>query len=293
MSTATPVTPAAPAAPAAPVTAEQVNVNMTREQIAAAQPAPVAPAAPTPAIPAAIIEPTPDNPVVTKDLGGGQFEVKYLTGESFKGTAAEVLSKVGQSHVTTKQWAQAEVAKTKQPAAPVPTPEPSRFSSEEEKATAKYVTELQAKELGFASVDEYKQALGRIQQNTEQFAGQNLSVQFAASAPEFNGTPENSEKLLNTIDTLGFTQQFATGDTKQQLNILRAAHAFALQTKIYDPRPAIAAPVATPIAPPPPIPSSGPVDLNTVPEDLRVDVNMTKEEIQRRIDLARGRNYIY
>lgn len=302
MSTApvTPVTPAAPAAPVvAPVTAENVTVNMTREQIAAAQPAPAvaSPAveANPAAIPAAVVAPTPDNPVVTVDLGGGQYEVKYLTGETFKGTATEVLAKVGQSHVSTKQWAQSEVAKAKVPPATPVLPEPSKFSTPEEEATAAYVMELFAKKAGYNSSEQMLQEQARIRNNAEQFAGQNLSVQFAAVAPEFNGTAENSDKLLNTVKTLGLDSLLSSNDPGQQLNALRAAHAFALQNKIYDPRPAapvVAAPVvATP--PPPPIPSSGPVDLSAVPEDLKVDINMPKEEIQRRIDMARQRNYIY
>lgn len=282
-------TPVTPAAPVTPVPAAEVNVNMTREQIAAATPTPTAPA--TPAIPVAV-EPTPENPVVTKELGNGQYEVKYLTGEVFKGTASEILAKQGQSNYNTHQWAKAEIAKAKQPPAP-PTPPPvSRFASPEEEATAKYVTELQAKALGYDNVEQYQAALSRIQQNTEQFAGQNLSVQFAAAAPEFNATPENSEKLLNTVDKLGLTSLMVSGDINQQLNALRAAHAFALQTKVYEAKPSQAAPTPTPI-PPPPIPSTGPTDLSTIPEDLRVDVNMPKEEIQRRIELARSRNYIY
>jgi hypothetical protein len=284
----TPATPAVPATPVPATPAAEVNVNMTREQIAAAVPTPVTPAAP--AIPAAV-EPTPENPVVTKELGGGQFEVKYLTGETFKGTAAEILLKQGQSNYNTHQWAKLEVAKAKQPVTQEPPP-PQIFANEEESKIAKYVTELQAKELGFQTVDEYKAALGRIQQNTEQFAGQNLSVMFSAAAPEFNATKENSEKLLNTVETLGLLPLMTSGDTNQQLNALRAAHAFALQTKVYEAKPAAQA-APTPPIPPPPIPTSGPVDLTTIPEDLKVDVNMPKEEIQRRIELARSRNYIF
>lgn len=282
----TPTVPV-PAAPT-PVPAEQVNVNMPKEQIAAAQPTP-APAAP---IPVAAAEPTPDNPVVTKDLGNGQYEVKYLSGEVFKGTAGEILIKQGQSNYNTKVWAKTEIAKAKQPAAPPEPPKPSLFATPEEEATAKYVADLQARAFGFKNAEEYQQALSRVQQSTEQFAGQNLSIQFSAAAPDFNATPENSEKLLDTIDNLGLTEGFAKGSTEQQVKILRAAHAFALQSKIYEPKPAQAA-LPTPPIPPPPIPSTGPTDLATVPDDLKVDVNMTKEEIQRRIDLARQRNYIY
>lgn len=278
-------TPTVPVTPVAPVTpAEQVNVNMTREQIAAATPAPVTPAAPAAPV---VVAPTPENPVVTTDLGNGQFEVKYLTGETFKGSAAEILQKQGQAHVNTKNWAKQQV----QSPAPV-VPPPSKFASPEEEATAKYVADLQAKALGFNNAAEYQQALSRVQQNTEQFAGQNLSIQFAAAAPEFNATPENSDKLLQTVEDLGLTNNFMNGDTGQQLKILRAAHAYALQTKVYEPKPAITVAPVVPV-PPPPIPQSGPTDLSTVPEDLKVDVNMTKEEIQRRIDLARQRNYIY
>lgn len=272
--------------PATPVSAEQVNVNMPKEQIAAAVPTPTQ----TPAAPAPPAEPTPENPVVTKDLGNGQFEVKYLTGETFKGTASEILAKQGQSNYNTHQWAKAEIAKAKQPPIP-PTPPQSAFSTPEEEATAKYVLDLTAKSLGFKSAEEYQEALGRVQQNTEMFAGQNLSVQFAAAAPEFNATPENSEKLLDTVESLGLTPLMVNGDPTQQLNALRAAHAFALQNKIYEPKPTVQ--TTTPSIPPPPIPTSGPTDLSAVPDDLRVDVNMRKEEIQRRIDLAKSRNYIY
>lgn len=275
--------------PVTPVPAEQVTVNMPKEQIAAAVPTPTQATAP-PALPVAV-EPTPENPVVTKELGNGQFEVKYLTGETFKGTAAEILSKQGQSNYNTHQWAKAEIAKAKQVSAPVNPPPQSPFATPQEEDTARYVTELQAKFLGFKSAEEYQEALGRVQQNTEMFAGQNLSVQFAAVHPEFNGTPENSEKLLNTVESLGLTPLMVNGDPNQQLNALRAAHAFALQNKIYEPKPTVQA--TTPQIPPPPIPSTGPTDLSTVPDDLKVDVNMPKEEIQRRIDLARSRNYIY
>jgi hypothetical protein len=280
---------ATPATPAAPITQDQVNVNMTREQIASAVPAPaVEPAAVTPP---ASVEPTPDNPVVTTDLGNGQLSVRYLTGETFQGTAAEVATKIGQAHVNTKNWAKSQTA---QPAAPVPeTPAPSPFASPEEEQTAKYVLELQAKGLGFKSVEDYREALTRIQSTTERTAGEHLSIAFAASAPEFNATAENSEKLLNTIDVLGLTPNFMSNDPTMQLNALRAAHAFALQNKIYEPKPAVqATPVIAPPPPPPP-PSSGQADLSTVPEDLRVDVNMSKEEIQKRMDMARQRNYIY
>ena len=270
----------------APVAAPEVNVNMPKEQIAAAVPAP------TPAPIPAATAPTPENPVVTTDLGNGQFEVKYLTGETFKGTAAEILPKMGGAHVSTKLWAKTEIDKAKQPPAPPAPPAPSKFATPEEEQVANYVADLNAKRYGFNNAEEFQQALGRVQQNTEQFAGQHLSLQFAASAPEFNATPENSEKLLNTVDSLGLTPQFVSGDTAQQLKILQAAHAYALHTKVYDAKP-VAANVPPPPVPPPPIPSSGPTDLNTVPDDLRVDVNMSKEEIQRRIDLARQRNYIY
>lgn len=271
-----------------PVPAEQVNVNMPKEQIAAAVPTPTqTPAAPAP--PPA--EPTPDNPVVTKDLGNGQFEVKYLTGETFKGTASEILARQGQAHVSTKLWAKTEIEKAKQPPAP-PTPSPaSRFASPEEEATAKYVADLFAKQMGYDNAEQLQQEQGRIQQNTEQFAGQNLSVQFAAAAPEFNATPENSEKLLDTVESLGLTPLMVNGDPSQQLNALRAAHAFALQNKIYEPKPTVQ--TTTPQIPPPPIPSTGPTDLSAVPDDLKVDVNMSKDEIQRRIELAKSRNYIY
>src|SRR6476646_1850654 len=157
-----PTVPTLTNSPAAPSAPAPITINTPAAEIAAAnaasqqtdtpgQPrnpdgtfAPVA-AAPPPPPP----EPTPENPVVTRDLGAGQVEVKYLSGETFKGTVAEVAAKIGAAHVNTKLWAQGEVAKAQQPPPPA-APEPvSPFANPQEQELAEYTADLVAKLLGY------------------------------------------------------------------------------------------------------------------------------------------------
>lgn len=247
------------------------------------------PVAAAPVVPVAI-EPSPENPVVTTDLGNGQYEVKYLTGESFKGTAAEILPKIGQAHVSTKLWAKNQV-QAPPPPAPVVEP-PSRFANPEEQAVAEYTANLIAKTLGYPDAPTMQRALGHIQENTADYASNIITLQFQASQPDFNATPDNSQKLLQVIAQSGISdEEFGQKSRDQQVMLMRQAHTYCIMNKIYDPKPS-GAPQAR-VAPPPPPPPSGrtPTSAEALPENLRATLNDTPEQIKAKWEQAKAAGY--
>lgn len=235
-----------------------------------------------------VVEPSPENPVVTTDLGNGQYEVKYLTGESFKGTAAEILPKIGQAHVSTKLWAKNQVQAPPPP--PVVEP-PSRFANPEEQAVAEYTANLIAKTLGYPDAPTMQRALGHIQENTTDYASQAVTLQFQAAEPTFNATKDNSDKLIDVINQSGMGQAFDSAERPQQVQMLRQAHAYCIMNKIYDPKPS-GAPQAR-VAPPPPPPPSGrtPTSAEALPENLRATLNDTPEQIKAKWEQAKAAGY--
>lgn len=299
MSSGNPITPAAPVPALEPA---PVTINTPATEIAAANaasqatPTPgdrprnadgtFAPVAAAPAAPPAPVQPTPENPVVTTDLGNGQVEVKYLTGETFKGTVAEVAAKIGQSHVTTKQWAQSEVAKAKVPPPP-PVPEPpSPFSDPEEAAVAKYTANLVAKTLGYPDADTMVRALGHIQDSTVDYSSQLTALQFQAKAPDFNPSPENNDKLFGAITESGITDEyFGSLAREQQVKLMQQAHAYCLATGAYQPKPAATTTTPRIPQPPPPAPSGSnppPVTGGVIPPELQAQPGDSLEVIKEK-----------
>lgn len=296
----TPTTPAAPAIPA-PVTANTPLAEIAAANAASqATPTPGQPRNPdgtfaavagavppvTPTPPAA---PTPENPVVTTDLGNGQVQVQYLTGETFKGTVAEVAAKIGQSHVTTKQWAQSEIAKAKLPPEAAPPPPPSRFSDPQEEAVARYTADLIAKMLNYPDADTMSRALGHIQDSTTDYSSQLTALQFQAKAPDFNPTPENNEKMFNVILQSGITdEEFGSKTRDQQVMLMQQAHAYCVATGQYQPKPAAVVTARIP-SPPPPAPVTGARPLETggaIPPELQAQPSDSLEVIKQKWEKA-------
>lgn len=245
--------------------------------------------APPPVAAPIVVAPTAENPVVTRDLGEGKFQVEYLTGEKFEGTAAEVLGKVGQAHVSTKLWAKNQV---QAPPPPVVEPPPvSRFANPEEQQVAEYTANLIAKTLGYPDAQTMQRALGHIQENTTDYASQAVTLQFQAAEPTFNATKDNSDKLIDVINQSGMGQAFDSAERPQQVQMLRQAHAYCIMNKIYDPKPS-GAPQAR-VAPPPPPPPSGrtPTSAEALPENLRATLNDTPEQIKAKWEQAKAAGY--
>ena len=269
--------------PVAPVQPRDEQGRFAAPPSQAQPPAPVQPA-PAPAAP-----PPAPAPYAVEDLGNGRLRVKFADlPESYEGTQAEILPKVAEALYNTKKWAQTQRQAPPQPApAPVvPNPAPQVFANVEEEQTAKYVADLQARYLGFPDAETMKREMGFIQQTTESSATRDLSIQFMASNPTFNPTPENSEKLATILANLVESDAaWARLPVQQQLSLMGAAHAMALQNNVYTAAPAQAPVQATSPNPPPPIPTGkAPQDTYAgVPPELIPTVNDTQAVILDKI----------
>ncbi len=244
-----------------------------------------------PPAPPAVVSPTAENPVVTRDLGEGKFQVEYLTGEKFEGTAAEVLAKVGQAHVNTKMWAKNQV-QTPPPPPQVVEPPKSPFANDEEAQVAEYTANLIAKKLGYPDAATMQRALGHIQENTTDYASQAVTLQFQAAQPDFNPTKENSDKLIEVITQSGMGAAFDAAERPQQVQMLRQAHAYCIMNKIYDPKPAGAAPNRVQAPPPPPPSGRAPVVTGALPENLVATMADTPEQIKAKWAEAQRLGYV-
>lgn len=235
----------------------------------------------TPAAPSA-----PAGPFSQEDIGNGRLRVKYETGETFEGTPAEIIAKTAEAHVNTKRWAQQQRQVTPQPV-PVQAPAPqSPFSTPEEKAAADQLLDLTAKSLGMRDGNELKERMGFITQTTESAATRDLSIQFMTSQPDYNPTQENSEKLAGIISTMVDSDEaWGRMPVQRQLAIMKAAHAMAIQNKVYAPAQAQPAQVTTGPTPPPPIPTqNAPRDAYSgVPQELIPNINDTQAVILQKI----------
>ena len=248
----------------------------------AAPPAPPA-APPTPAAP------TPENPVVMNDLGNGVFEVKYVTGETFKGTAAELLPKMGQAHVNTKLWAKQQV---QQQTPPPPAAPQSPFTDPAEAATANYVLDLIAKKMGLPNGEALASQFGYIDQNATDYASQTVALQFQASQPDFNPTQENSDKLLQVINDSGIGPAFDAAPRDQQVMMLKQAHAYCLMNNVYAAKPKTPAAPSVP-APPPPAPGGRTaMPEGQLPDNLKATLSDTPEQIKAKWAEAQRLGYV-
>ena len=281
-------TPAVPASPAAPLTTEQIAAANAASQNTATPgqpPVAVEPAAPV------VTAPTPENPVVVTDLGGGRFKAVHLTGEEFEGAPQEILDKQGRAQVSTKLWARDKVAQAAQPA-PTPAPQPqSMFANAEEQAAAEYAAGLVAKSLGYPDALTMRRALGMIQETSSTFAAQNVELQFLTAQPDFNNTKENNEKLLGNIVEAGMGDAFDRATPKQQVQMLRQAHSYlAMNDKSYTVKQAGANP--PPPRPIPPVPvGSRPPSTGGIPENLKAVPGDSPQEVMRKWNEAKKLGY--
>lgn len=289
-----PLTPPAPEisvnTPAAEIkTAIQNQPRNPDGTFAASTPIPEPIQSPPPPPPAPV-EPTPDNPVIVSDLGNGQFEARYLTGEKFTGTAAEVLANTGKAHVSTKLWAKDQVAQAQIQQPPAPQPPPSPFSDPQEEAVAKYTAGLVAKLLGYGDADQMARALGHIQDSSIDYSSQLTALQFQAKAPDFNPTPDNNQKLFKVITDSGISDaEFGQKTREQQVMLMQQAHAYCVQTGQYQPKPQVQTQQPRAPQPPPPLPGSSSQPLVTggvIPAELQANPGDSLEVIRQKWEKA-------
>lgn len=282
---ATPVPPQAIQTEPTPAGQPQPVPVQPRDDQGRFAPQAVQPPTPQPST-APVAPPAPDAPYSVVDIGNGQVEVRFKDlPEIYRGTQAEILPKVADALYNTKKWAQSQRQPAPQPVQP-PAPT-SPWVNPEEKAAAEQLLDLTAKSLGYKSGEELRQRLNFIDSTTEEVGSRDLAVQFMSSQPDYNPTQQNSQIIAQVLDGWGLEGMWDQLPSAKQLELMRGAHAYAIQNKLYTPAtPQAAAPVATPSGPvPPPIPTqSAPRDeFSGVPKELIPTVNDSQTVILQKI----------
>jgi len=227
---------------------------------------------------------------------GGKVKIKFADlPEVYEGAnQQEALAKVAEALYNTKKYAQTLKAQpVQQPPAPPQQPvvTQSPFADPAEAATANYVLDLVAKSMNLPNGDALKEQMGFVTANTTDYASQTTALQFQAMQPDFNPTPENSDKLLQVLNDSGVGQVFDSAPREQQVRMLQQAHAYCLMAKIYDPKPATTQAPNVPTPPPPAPGGRTAMPEGQLPDNLRATLNDTPEQIKAKWDEARRLGY--
>lgn len=240
------------------------TIQQTQEELKTAALATPAPPQAQPTSPAA---PAPDWGQMTKEADG-TYVIKTKFGEEFKGSADDVLAKLAEAKVRTREHYEAKAAQLPQPS-PTPTPQAPTPVAEDPATVAarEFILTEVAKGVGLSSADELKERLNLMASTTEDIRSQSLAASFMAACPEFPNTPDACQALGNIMNSVGLPNT---------VEGMKAAHALALYQKAYAPLQANPQQITTPNPPPPgfgagaSIPQGGAVDLWKIPmEQLR------------------------
>ena len=218
----------------------------------------------------------PNEPLVTFiDRPDGTFDAKLVTGETFTGFKADenrdAIRKLAESKVNTRrhyenlaQQQQSANGQQSQPQAQPPVNESPSLTDWFLDETARRFGYQNSAEL----VADQNARYQREQQNNEvleQFKNQNIVSEFFAAHPEYPNTDQANNALETIINRNGWEW---TPDS------MAAAHALAVQHRVYQPLSQQEIAVANGYAPeahrpvPPPIPRSGSPDNNAPAFDL-------------------------
>jgi len=170
-------------------------------------------------------------------LADGQVELNLITGETFKGTAEQVIQKVADSSVHTKLWARRKVEEAQlarptdepvQPVQQIVPPEPTQQSTIADYWADQTANSL-AKQFGFSDKNELMQwgeEMTQLRSFKQEYDLNRSLMDFSAKNPDFPATNE-------AISAVGDLMQ-ANGWQVNAEN-LSAAHALAVQRKLYQP----------------------------------------------------------
>lgn len=222
------------------------SLEQLRADAIAAEQQPATQVATPEAPPAALtppVEPTKTPEPYTITQGPEGVTVTMASGMKFSGKdPMEALAALAKSNAETHKWAHGlngelqELKKTVQPPAPEP-PAPAAQSPEE--VLQQYLRDqydaAKAKELGFQTVDAYRGWQKAAVEREQQVAGQMVISKFMQECPDFPGTPEAGTAIEGVMKKYSLPEN---------LGGLVAAHAIAVQQKLYAPAtPASALPV--------------------------------------------------
>lgn len=219
------------------------TIQQTQDELRAAAVSAQQPPAPPPAS-EPVAAPASPQPYEIAKQPDGSYEVKYSTGEIFKGTPDAIIAEVAKAHISTKEWAKQKAAQ--QPPAPAPPPPVAPAEDPAEVAARQFIAEGLARELGFSNAAEMKQHLSIMGNVTEKYQANDSILTFLASAPDFPNTPPASEAIGDALARMGIDVT-RTVPTAEQF---RQAHALCLYEKKY--APATPPPPAHVVPTPPP-----------------------------------------
>jgi hypothetical protein len=215
----------------------------------------------------------PNEPLVTFiDQPDGTFDAKLVTGETFRGFKADenrdAIRKIAESQVNTRRHyeslmqqqpangQQTQVQPQEQPQA-----QPANNPTAENQSLTDWFLDETAKRFGYQNgaemVADQNARYHREQQNNallEQFKNQNIVSEFFSAHPEYPNTDQANNALETIINKNGWEW---TPDS------MAAAHALAVQNRVYQPLSQEQIAVANGYAPevhrpsPPPIPRGG------------------------------------
>jgi hypothetical protein len=215
------------------------------------------------------VQANPNEPLVTFiDQPDGTFDAKLVTGETFRGFKAnenrDAIRKIAESKVNTRRHYE-NLAQQQQPAnGQQPQPQAQPPVNESPSLTDWFLDET-AKRFGYQNgnemVADQNARYQREQQNNEvleQYKNQNTVSQFFMEHPEYPNTDQANNAIETIINRNGWEW---TPDT------MAAAHALAVQNRVYQPLSQQEIALANGYAPevrrpvPPPIPRSNAADI--------------------------------
>ena len=280
------------AIPATPTAPTQAADDVATAAAGTGAPSPVAPAVAVVALPEGFseYELRPD----------GTLHTKLVTGEVFDGQPLEVAQKIGASKVatntsyketktlledvqkrinagaTTEAAAVAAAAANPEAAATLSGMSPEQFSNlyyESLNDPGKATVMAAARELGFDSVEEFKETVQQMRQTSETAQANMVAQEFARACPDFPFTPEARDALYGVMAKAGISES---------LEGLEAAHALCLKKKLYEPRPAGPTQTTGPTQPTPP-PMTPRSSSTVVNPDINKMTTAQIEEMARQV----------
>ena len=175
---------------------------------------------------------SPQDAGTVTENGDGTYTVKLQTGETFKGTATEVMQAQAAAQVNTKLWARQKLAQAQQQ----PTAEPNRQPAQLEDYSGSLSQDLAARQadalaqqFGFSDKNEMQQWGETVSQKIatiQEYENEKLATRFCADCPDFPSTPEAVNALTSIVENNGW---------QWSAESLQAAHALAVRNHIYEP----------------------------------------------------------
>jgi hypothetical protein len=238
---------------------------------------------------------TPNEPLVTFiDQPDGTFDAKLVTGETFRGFKAnenrDAIRKIAESKVNTRRHYE-NLVQQQQPAngqqtqpQPQPQAQPANDPANPNQSPTDWFLDETAKRFGYQNgnemVADQNARYQREQQNNElleQYKNQNTVSEFFMQHPEYPNTDQANNALETIINRNGWEW---TPDT------MAAAHALAVQNRVYQPLSQQEIAAANGYAPeahrpaPPPMIRGGNPDMARPTEDI---YNMPLDQLRKQI----------